>query len=113
MKIYLLKILFLTILLSKASLIEGATFSPNGISHIMERHWHNAKTAPSTSRFPRDMTVKKLDHIATYTLQKGMRFPTKNGNGNWVYEYTFQATIGITTQGRPARTLRVILNSRG
>lgn len=113
MQNYFLLSLFLVILLSKASFVHGATFSTHGISHIIERHWYNAKTSPPTSRFPRDMTVKKLDQIATYTIQKGIRYSSKNGNGNSVHEYTFKSTIGTTTQGRPARTLRVVLNPRG
>ncbi|MCE5318522.1 MAG: hypothetical protein LLG04_14320 [Parachlamydia sp.] len=112
MKSYLLKSLLLVVFLTGTS-VDAATFSANGIAHIKERHWHNAKASPPTSHFPRDMTVKKLDQLATQTIQKGVSYLSKNGNGNSVHEYTFKKTIGATTQGKPARTLRVVLNPRG
>lgn len=109
----LIKSLFLIVFLLKATVVHAATFGPNGIAHIKERHWYHAITSSPTSCFPRDMTVKKLDQLATYTIRKGIRYPSKNGNGNSVHEYTFKTSIGTTTQGRPARTLRVVLNPRG
>jgi len=112
MRYYLLNISILVIFLTGTS-VNAATFSANGIAHIKERHWHNAKASPPTSHFPRDMSVKKLDQLATQTIRKGVSYPSKNGNGYSVHEYTFKNTIGTTTQGKPARTLRVVLNPRG
>ena len=38
---------------------QSIKFAPNQVSHIKDRHWHNANSGQKTSHFNKSMTVKK------------------------------------------------------
>lgn len=88
-------------------------FTQNGVSHIKDRHWHNANSGPNTSHFNRSMTVNKLHALAVKTIKNGQTSKSKNGQGRKVHEYTFKKPIGTTGNGQKAKTLRVVTSPKG
>lgn len=110
MKNYLFSVFLFIIVFTELPTLE-ATYSYNGASHIVERHWYDAKTNPPTSHFNRSMTIDKLHSMATKAIKKGRIIPSKNGNR--VHDYQFQRPIGTATNGKKAFTLRVVTNPKG
>lgn len=81
--------------------------APNAaLDHIKDRHWFNANSGPATSHFSKNVTSQKLNQLATTTLNHGTQ--KAGNNGRIIHEYTFKSPIGTGTNGKPARTLRVV-----
>jgi len=78
--------------------------------HIMNRHWYNATTTGPTSRFTQNMTLEKLQALATITINNAM--PKNGGKGRLIYEYRFDEIIGTTSRGQPAHKLRVVIEPK-
>jgi len=76
--------------------------------HIKERHWYNAKTGDTTSRFNQDMTMQKLNELATKTINNGSQEPSKQKAGRKIHQYRFLNPIGVTSNGQQAHSLRVV-----
>lgn len=74
--------------------------------HIKERHWYNAKTPEATSRFNQDLTMQKLNDLATKTIKEGSQRPSKKGRS--IHQYRFSYPIGVTSKGQEAHSLRVV-----
>lgn len=93
--------------------IDQAKISSHTYQHIKDRHWHDANSGNKTSHFNRDMTAKKLNDIATRTINRGQQNSSKSYGGRVVHEYTFKDSIGRTTDGKKARTVRVVSDGQG
>lgn len=85
--------------------------SPSALSHIKDRHWHNASQGANTSHFSQNMTDKKLNRLATKTIKKGSERPSSHGQGRSTHQYRFNKPIGTTTTGKKAHALRVVTDA--
>ena len=88
-----------------------SNISPSALSHIKDRHWHNASQGANTSHFSQSMTDKKLNRLATKTINKGSQRPSTHGQGRSTHQYTFNKPIGTTTTGQKAHALRVVTDA--
>ncbi len=69
MKKHLVKLACLFLIVACTPILEAKSqpsqstipFVKGGISHIKQRHWHNASSGHSTSHFNKSMTVSKLN----------------------------------------------------
>lgn len=122
MKNYLIKTFFILTIIITSSFLEAkiakttkshVKFVQNGISHIKDRHWFNASSGTNTSHFNKSMTVSKLHALATKTIKQGSVSNSKNGMGRKVHEYTFKKPIGTNSNGKKAKTLRVVTSPKG
>lgn len=104
-------ILFFVGILSFISNVE-AFIPPNSLTHIKQRHWFSANT-PNTSHFNKSMTDKKVDAIATKTIQNGSVRNSTQGQGRKTHQYSFKKPIGYDTNGNRTKTLRVVTDRNG
>lgn len=91
--------------------ISQSNISPSALSHIKDRHWHNANQGVNTSHFSQSMTDKKLNRLATKTINKGSQRSSTHGQGRSTHQYSFNKPIGTTTTGQKAHSLRVVTDS--
>lgn len=113
-----IKSLLIFLIIASSSFLEAKNtnpvkFAPHQITHIKDRHWHNANSGPNTSRFNQSMTVTKLHDLATKTIHNGSMRPSNNDGGKMVHEYTFKKPIGRATNGKRVNTLRVVTSQKG
>lgn len=113
-----IKSLLIFLIIASSSFLEAKNtnsvkFAPHQITHIKDRHWHNANSGPNTSRFNQSMTVTKLHDLATKTIQNGSIRPSNNGGGKSVHEYTFKKPTGKASNGNRVNTLRVVTSPKG
>lgn len=93
---------------------QSIKFAPKSVTHIKDRHWHDANPTQKTSHFNKSMTVKKLHTLAVKTINEGTsKASSKNGPGRKIHEYSFKRSIGKTTNGQKAHTLRVVTSPKG
>lgn len=99
---------------STATQKQSIKFAPKSVTHIRDRHWHNANTAQKTSLFNKSMTVKKLHKLAVKTINEGKtKEDSKHGVGRKIHEYSSNKPIGKTSNGQKAHTLRVVTSPKG
>lgn len=108
---HIFKTLFTFILFTTFSC--SAFIPPNSVAHIKQRHWHNATQGPNTSHFNKSMNVKKLDAIATKTIQNGSVRNSTHGQGRKTHQYKFQRPIGRDSSGKKSKTMRVVTDKNG
>lgn len=88
--------------------LQQAVIPVNVQNHIKQRHWYDAKTGGTTSRFNRDMTMQKLNALATKTINEGSKRASKQGQNRSTHQYKFTYPIGQTSTGKQAHSLRVV-----
>ncbi len=91
--------------------ISQPNITSSALSHIKDRHWHNANQGANTSHFSQNMTDKKLNRIAAKTINKGSQKPSTHGQDRSTHQYQFNKPIGTTTSGQKAYSLRVVTDS--
>jgi hypothetical protein len=109
-----MRLIYTFALIFTVSLSNLAAFiQPHAVQHIKQRHWHNANSGPKTSHFNKSMTVKKLDAIATKTIQQGSVRNSTHGQGRKTHQFSFTRPIGRDTNGNRSKTLRVVTDPKG
>jgi hypothetical protein len=82
-------------------------YTANAIDHIKFRHGHDS-TQP-TSKFFKSTDKKKLDKLVAKTLKAGKPGKVTN-TANKVKNYTFRHPIGVGTNGKKTKSMRVVTN---
>jgi hypothetical protein len=85
--------------------------SERAIHHIMVRHWPDSPAA-GAGKYAPGMTVDLLRQMVDEAVEKGSSRENTNGRPGRIYEYDFGHPIGIKINGRPAYSLRVVVNDR-
>lgn len=89
-----------------------AKISQSAATHIQQRHWFNAQQGPNTSHFHQNMTIQKLNQLATTTINNGSQKPSPHGQGRSTYQYRFSRPLGTDTNGNTAYALRVVADQQ-
>jgi hypothetical protein len=85
----------------------------NTLRHINKRHAHNS-TATDTSKFFPSTTDTKIKHLISTTYQShDLWTPSKTNPNRLTKEHTFSKPIGKTTNGKPAKTLKIVSDKNG
>lgn len=113
-----IKSLLIFLIIASSSFLEAKNTNPvkfakHQITHIKDRHWHNANSGANTSHFNQSMTDTKLHNLATKTIHNGSMRPSNNDGGKMVHEYTFKKPIGRASNGNRVNTLRVVTSPKG
>ncbi|MBV9523107.1 MAG: hypothetical protein JO010_09965 [Alphaproteobacteria bacterium] len=99
-----------------AQLAAPETAAPHltdrALGHILDRHGPES-TAPDASKYAPDTTAATIRAMIAEAIREGRPRPDTNGRSGTLYDYDFARAIGTTIEGRPARSIRVVVAPDG